>query len=85
MMRTGDYEEEYFDNYQEPSLNKVKAALIQLHCMISRLDYDSFYDADGDDLDGYYETYGWMILFFLLHWYPPKKYGKPRLGESTLT
>ena len=19
------------------------------------------------------------------HWYPPKKYGKPRLGESTLT
>ena len=25
--------------------------------------------------------------FFLLHWYPPKKfkYGKPRLGESTLT
>ena len=22
-------------------------------------------------------------VFF--HWYPPKKYGKPRLGESTLT
>ena len=24
---------------------------------------------------------------FFLHWYPPKelKYGKPRLGESTLT
>ena len=26
-------------------------------------------------------------VFFFLHWYPPKKlkYGKPRLGESTLT
>ena len=22
---------------------------------------------------------------FFLYWYPPKKYGKPRLGESTLT
>ena len=30
-------------------------------------------------------TYYYRVFF--LHWYPPKKlmYGKPRLGESTLT
>ena len=32
-------------------------------------------NVDDDDIQG----------VFFLHWYPPKKYGKPRLGESLLT
>ena len=33
------------------------------------------------------ESTFWMYRVIFFHWYPPKKlkYGKPRLGESTLT
>ena len=38
-------------------------------------------DTEAKTLTGILDIY----RVFFLHWYPPKKYGKPRLGESTLT
>ena len=52
-----------------------------------RDDNDKDKDWNGDDVKLDYKIQVWssIIQGVFFHWYPPKKYGKPRLGESTLT